>query len=130
MSTEQFELIGNQIVTAYYQQFDSGADGRAQVVNLYHPQACVTFEEHKAMGHDQIRNILTQKLTFQRIQHLVTKVDCQPVSGDGVSILVTGRLKTDDDPPHAYSQTFIIKHENGSFFITNDIFRLSIHDTM
>ncbi|KAK2188959.1 hypothetical protein NP493_119g08015 [Ridgeia piscesae] len=122
-----WETLGEQFVTQYYQIFDTN---REQLVALYHPTAMFTFEEHKAQGQDQIKDILTNKLRFSLIQHIVTKIDCQPTPENGVIILVTGRLKTDNDPPHAYSQLFYIKPANDSFFLFHDIFRLSIHDTV
>jgi len=33
------------------------------------------------------------KLRFQAIRHLVTKIDCQPTAENGVILLVTGQLK-------------------------------------
>jgi hypothetical protein len=36
---------------------------------------------------------LQQKLRFNVIQHLVTKIDCQPTTDSGVVLLVTGQLK-------------------------------------
>nr|CAD7200759.1 unnamed protein product [Timema douglasi]CAD7405696.1 unnamed protein product [Timema poppensis] len=35
----------------------------------------------------------------------------------------------DDDPPHAYSQVFVLKPLGSSFYCQHDIFRLGIHDT-
>ncbi|ELT94896.1 hypothetical protein CAPTEDRAFT_29510, partial [Capitella teleta] len=70
-----------------------------------------------------------EKLTFQTISHIVTKMDCQPTAEQGVIILVTGRLQTDSDQPHAYGQTFYIKPVAGSYFLSHDIFRLSLHNS-
>ena len=36
---------------------------------------------------------LQNKITFQKIKHVVTKVDCQPTAENGVLVLVTGRLQ-------------------------------------
>lgn len=38
-------------------------------------------------------------------------------------------LQADEDPPHAYSQVFVLKPLGNSFFCQHDIFRLGIHDT-
>ncbi|XP_015042260.1 uncharacterized protein Ntf-2 isoform X2 [Drosophila pseudoobscura] len=35
----------------------------------------------------------------------------------------------DDDPPHAFSQVFMLKANANSFFVAHDIFRLNIHNT-
>ena len=68
-----------------------------------------------------------QSLTFQSIKHIITKVDCQPMFDGGILIVVLGQLKTDNDPPHPYSQTFVLKPIADSFFLQHDIFRLGIH---
>jgi len=34
-----------------------------------------------------------EKLRFQAIRHVVTKIDCQPTAEHGVVMLVTGQLK-------------------------------------
>lgn len=36
--------------------------------------------------------------------------------------------QTDSDPPHAYTQIFILKPIANSFFVQHDIFRLALHD--
>lgn len=120
-----WQQIGPQFVEYYYNTFDTNREG---VVALYHPTALLTFEETQAQGHEQIREALTKKVTFGNIQHAITKVDCQPTPDRGIIILVTGRLKTDEDHPHGFSQTFYVKAEAQSFFIIHDIFRLSLHN--
>ena len=36
--------------------------------------------------------------------------------------------QTDDDPPHSFSQTFqLLKKDTNSYFVLNDMFRLSLH---
>lgn len=39
-------------------------------------------------------------------------------------------LQTDEDPPHAFSQVFVLKPLGTSFYVQHDIFRLGIHDTV
>jgi len=121
----QWEMISEELVKQYYHLFDNS---REQLVALYSPDAMFTFEEHKVQGQPAIKDVITEKLRFQKIQHVVTKVDSQPTPDNGMIVLVTGRLKTDDDLPHGFSQTFYVKPLNGSFFICHSIFRLSIHD--
>jgi len=119
--------IGPQFVEYYYNTFDTNREG---VVALYHPRALLTFEDNQASGQEEIRETLMKKVTFTNIVHAVTKIDCQPTPDRGILILITGRLKTDDDPPHAFSQTFYVKAEGESFFILHDIFRLSLHNSL
>ncbi|XP_013775186.1 probable nuclear transport factor 2 isoform X2 [Limulus polyphemus] len=67
-------------------------------------------------------------LTFQKIAHSITKVDCQPMFDGGVLVCVLGQLKTDDDPPHTFSQTFVLKPYNEGFYVQHDVFRIAVHD--
>eukprot|EP00914_Ancora_sagittata_P030613 GHVO01061456.1.p1 GENE.GHVO01061456.1~~GHVO01061456.1.p1 ORF type:complete len:136 (+),score=13.21 GHVO01061456.1:121-528(+) len=127
---EAWEVLGEAFVTQYYTIMDAGVASRAQLLQLYAPDAMFTFEEHRAMGTEAIKTVLSEKLTFQSIQHIVTKIDCQPTAEQGVIVLVTGRLQTDSDQPHGYGQTFYIKPgPNGSFYLSHDIFRLSLHNS-
>lgn len=41
----------------------------------------------------EIRSSFLQGLTFQKIQHAVTAVDCQPMFDGGILINVIGQLK-------------------------------------
>ena len=88
-----WEVLGEEFVRAYYSTFESN---REHLVQLYAPDAMFTFEEHKGQGQVAIKEILTEKLRFGAIQHVVTKVDCQPTSDSGIIVLVTGRLKVRD----------------------------------
>lgn len=86
----------------------------------------MTFEGQQMMGRNAIVEKL-QNLTFQKIQHIVTTVDCQPVPTGGVLVYVFGQLKTDDDPPHSFNQVFLLNQDSsGAFFVQNDIFRLAL----
>ncbi|GLH03807.1 Uncharacterized protein GBIM_09650 [Gryllus bimaculatus] len=88
----------------------------------------MTFEGQQIQGAVKIMEKLTS-LSFQKINRIITAVDSQPMFDGGVLINVLGRLQCDDDPPHAYSQVFVLKPLGNSFFCQHDIFRLGIHDT-
>jgi len=122
-----FKEIGEQFVQHYYREFSAD---RKNVIPLYHDQAMLTYEEKMAQGKDAIGDVLVNKLSFTNIQHDITKVDVQPTMDSGLIILVTGRLKTDEDHPHAFSETFLVKQINGSFLLVHDVFRLSLHNSI
>lgn len=86
----------------------------------------MTFEGVQLLGRVKILEKF-QGLTFQKIQHVITTVDAQPTFDGGVIVSVLGQLKTDDDPPHTFNQTFVLKPAEGSFFLEHDIFRLALH---
>lgn len=86
----------------------------------------MTFEGSQLMGRAKILEKF-QQLTFQKIQHVITTVDSQPTFDGGVLVTVLGQLKTDDDPPHTFNQTFVLKPSADSFFVEHDIFRLGLH---
>ncbi|CAD7090171.1 unnamed protein product [Hermetia illucens] len=123
----QYEEIGKGFVQQYYAMFDDPAL-RANLVNLYSANdSFMTFEGLQIQGAPKILEKL-QSLTFQKINRVITAVDSQPTFDGGVLINVLGRLQTDDDQPHAYTQTFVLKSLGSIFFIQHDIFRLSLHD--
>lgn len=124
---QTWEVLGEQFVVQYYRCFDSNQ--KENLISMYHATALLTYEDNKVQGHDSIKDILLNKVRFNTIQHVVTKCDCQPTSDNGVVIMVSGMLKTDDDPAHAYSEVFVIKPDvNNSYFIFHHLFRLSIHN--
>ena len=79
------------------------------------------------MGRTAIMEKL-QGLSFKTIRHIISTTDCQPTLDGGVIIVVVGQLKTDDDPPHTFNQTFVLKPINDSFYVEHDIFRLALHN--
>lgn len=119
-----FDTIGKQFVSVYYETFDSN---RANLGPLYSADSMLSFEGQQQQGADQIVKKL-QALPFKTIKHIITTTDCQPTPSNGIIVMVVGQLKTDEDPPHSFSQTFhLVPSVSGSFFVLNDIFRLTLH---
>ena len=52
----------------------------------------MTFEGQQMQGSAKIMEKINS-LTFQKIQHLITAVDCQPTFDGGILINVLGQLK-------------------------------------
>ncbi|CAD5119441.1 DgyrCDS8051 [Dimorphilus gyrociliatus] len=126
--TQPHVQVGQAVAQQYFQLFQQN---REAVINLYHPQAYLSFEGETKQGHTGIQELLKEKLKFQTIAHQITAVDVQPLTGDnsGIVVFVLGRLKTDEDPPHGFSQTWIVRQVDGNYFIFNDVFRLAIHNS-
>jgi len=122
-----FQQIGKAFTDQYYQMFDNPAT-RAQLQALYNAeQSLMSFEGQQMQGAAKIMEKIGS-LTFQKIQHLITAVDCQPMFDGGILINVLGQLKTDDDPPQSFMQNFVLKPAGDSFFIQHDNFRLCLHN--
>jgi len=125
----QYEAIGKAFAQQYYALFDN-ITARPSLASLYHhTESLMSFEGQQCQGAVKIMEKFNS-LTFQKIQHLITAVDCQPMFDGGILINVIGQLKTDDDPPHTFSQTFVLKPADGSFYCQHDMFRLGIHNSM
>ncbi|XP_052866433.1 probable nuclear transport factor 2 [Anopheles cruzii] len=123
-----YEDIGKTFITQYYALFDDPAN-RPGLVNLYNAElSFMTFEGQQIQGAAKILEKI-QGLAFQKIQRVLTAVDSQPMFDGSILINVLGRLQCDDDPPHAYSQTFVLKPTGTSFFCAHDMFRLNIHNS-
>ncbi|XP_011179928.1 PREDICTED: probable nuclear transport factor 2 [Bactrocera latifrons] len=124
----QYEDIGKGFVQQYYATFDD-PNLRANVANFYSAtESFMSFEGVQLQGAPKIMEKLSS-LSFQKISRVITAVDSQPMFDGGVLINVLGRLKCDEDPPHAFSQVFVLRPLGGTFFCAHDIFRLNIHDT-
>ncbi|CAG0887303.1 unnamed protein product [Darwinula stevensoni] len=122
----QYDVIGKAFVQQYYAMFDDPVQ-RPNLLSLYNAEgSLLTFEGAQHMGSAKIMEKFSA-LTFQKIQHHVTTVDCQPMWDGGILINVLGQLKTDDDPPHSFSHTFILKPSETSFFVQHEMFRLNLH---
>merc|ERR1712020_751283 len=111
-----YDAIGKAFVQQYYALFDDAAQ-RPQLISLYNTnESLLTFEGVQMQGSAKIMEKISS-LTFQRIAHSITAIDCQPTFDGGILINVLGQLKTDDDPAQSFIQTFVLKPLNDSFFI-------------
>lgn len=121
-----YENIGKVFVQQYYAMFDGDVSARSNIANFYSDSnSLLTFEGMQFLGKVKIAEKLSQ-LTFQKINHIIETCDCQPTIDGGVVVMVMGQLKTDDDPPHRFIQTFVLKPASGSYFVQHDLFRLCI----
>ncbi|XP_042886755.1 probable nuclear transport factor 2 [Penaeus japonicus] len=124
----QFQQIGESFVKQYYLIFDGEREGREKLANFYHAElSLMSFEGVQVQGAAQIIDKI-KGLTFNKIARAITTVDCQPTFDGGVMVNILGQLKMDEDPVHGFSQTFVLKPMNDSFFIQHDSFRLVIHN--
>ncbi|XP_069672462.1 probable nuclear transport factor 2 isoform X2 [Periplaneta americana] len=124
-----YEAIGKGFVQQYYAIFDDPVQ-RPNLINMYNTESSfMTFEGLQIQGAVKIMEKLTS-LSFQKIHRVITAVDSQPMFDGGVLINVLGRLQTDEDPPHAYIQTFVLKPIGTSFYVQHDLFRLALHDSV
>nr|CAD7393899.1 unnamed protein product [Timema cristinae] len=124
-----YEAIGKGFVHQYYAIFDDPVQ-RPNLINMYNTETSfMTFEGQQIQGAVKIMEKITS-LSFQKINRIITAVDSQPMFDGGVLINVLGRLQTDEDPPHAYIQTFVLKPIGTSFYVQHDTFRLALHDSI
>ncbi|BFZ19322.1 hypothetical protein BsWGS_22361 [Bradybaena similaris] len=124
-----FDTIGKQFVGQYYVVFDN-KDIRSQVAAMYHPtDALLTFEGQQFQGVEAIAEKM-KTIPIDNMFRQITTIDCQPTIDGGVLVNVIGQLKNnaENDKVLGFSQTFVIKPANNSFFIFHDIFRLVIHN--
>ncbi|XP_030831775.1 nuclear transport factor 2 [Strongylocentrotus purpuratus] len=115
--------VASHFVKHYYNLFDTD---RTQLGGLYTNESKLSFEGQEFQGPEAICTKLVS-LPFKTVAHHITTVDCQITIDNKLLIAVLGQLKTDDDPPHSFFQTFSLADRNGSLVIMNDIFRLVIH---
>mmetsp|Transcript_9409 Transcript_9409/g.38530 ORF Transcript_9409/g.38530 Transcript_9409/m.38530 type:complete len:123 (-) Transcript_9409:134-502(-) len=117
------QAIAEAFVKHYYHLFDTN---RAATAALYTDQSMLTFEGKETQGVAAIVEKLTESLSFKQVRHEVATMDVQPCPGNGILVVVTGMLQADQDNAFRFSQAFtLMPGANNSFFVLNDVFRLS-----
>lgn len=124
-----FEVIGKSFVQEYYNVFDD-KEKREIVAGMYHPsEGMLTFEGQQFQGFEAIKEKM-KTIPLDNMMRQLTTIDCQPTNDGGVLVSVVGQLKNNsaNDKVMGFTQTFILKPGNNSFFVHHDIFRLALHD--
>jgi len=116
------EDIAKQFCQVYYEKYKGAAGVRGtDLASLYGNDSCLSFEGSNEKGVNAIRNKLNA-LSFKSINHSITCMDHQLIDSTTLLIIVIGMLKTDEDPPQSFSQTFILKAtQNQSFYLKHDV---------
>ena len=117
------DALAVQFTQAYYNVFDSD---RSQLKNFYTNCSILSFEGMVSQGEEACVKKL-QGLPFQVIKHALTTIEGQPTGFGGHIVHVVGQLKTDNDPPHSFTETFYLKPSGPQYYILNQSFRLSLH---
>merc|ERR1712063_107119 len=126
----QFEEMGKAFVGFYYPAFSANRGPGSQLESIYTDQSCMSFEGAQFQGKAAIMEKL-KSLPFKKVAHQVTTMDAQPIIGvdnnQAVALMVTGQLKADEDPPHSFHHTFMLRPAGGAFVVSNEVFRLALH---
>ena len=80
-----FDQVGQAFITHYYQVFDND---RSQLGSLYKDDVSMLNFEHNPGRPGQFKGTAQiveklQNLPFQKVQHQVVTIDCQPTPGGG-----------------------------------------------
>ncbi|CBY08965.1 unnamed protein product [Oikopleura dioica] len=131
MAEPEFMQMGKAFVGFYYPEFSKDRSATSALAAVYTEQSCLTFEGAQFQGKAPILEKLAS-LPFTKVCHQVTTIDAQPIIGvddnKAVVVMVTGQLKTDDDPPHSFHHSFMLRPAGGAFVISNEVFRLALHN--
>ncbi|CAG8481827.1 3254_t:CDS:2 [Paraglomus brasilianum] len=130
----QYPLIASAFVADYYNKMSRN---RAEVVNLYHPEAMMTYEGEEYFRRDKVSEKLA-KLQFSSCEFRAQTFDAHPVSVNQIFVMITGMLLVDGEtnptrfaqfltlevydfvPPRTEAELGVV-----SALIRNDIFRLN-----
>ncbi|KAF8418637.1 nuclear envelope protein [Terfezia claveryi] len=118
-----FTDIAAEFVRYYYQTFDGNMEGLRP---LYRPHSMLTFETNEVCGEDNIMKTL-MNLPLGKVEHKVSTTNAQPSGIDGrILVLVTGHLAIEDSKhPQGFSQCFHLIPDGGTYYVLNDIFKLT-----
>jgi len=116
-----YKEIGEEFCKYYYNSFSSyGING---VINLYHPDARITFLEEECANiiayNQKLLNIGLSKLMFNNLIGTT-----QPHGTDTVIISVVGDYCTSNNIWNKFTDVFIISLLNGNWIITHHIFKI------
>lgn len=73
-------------------------------------------------GQEEIRKRI-EELDFDNCKVLVTQVDSQPSSNDGILISVLGEISNKDLPSEKFAETFFLAPQPNGYYVLNNIFR-------
>ncbi|KAL7677772.1 hypothetical protein ACOME3_004009 [Neoechinorhynchus agilis] len=128
---EEINNLGKSFVQSYYSIFDG--PNRENLLQLYVPDnesSQLSFEGTICRGQDAILNKI-KTFTFKTVSHSITSCDISSTLESGIFIMVTGRLKADNDLPLDFAQSFLLKcTPDGRWYVVNDFFRLIVHNTI
>lgn len=121
------EQIAKEFLQFYYEKYKLGGQRGDALVALYADDSQMTFEGDLRTGRVAIKEKLNS-LTFKSIEHQITTMDFQPLDDSTLLIMVVGMLKTDNDPPHAFSQNFVLKAHAAGYYVKGEMFRMVLHN--
>jgi len=111
-------------LTHYYGMFETN---REALAGFFDGNSIFTFESDVLLGQQNIIKHLIG-LPFKTVKFIPSTVDTHPTIYNGYFTTVVGQLKTDDDPPHGFAQSFHVKVDGQNPIILNSVFRLNIHN--
>uniref|UniRef100_A0A0A9WZ74 Nuclear transport factor 2 n=2 Tax=Lygus hesperus TaxID=30085 RepID=A0A0A9WZ74_LYGHE len=125
MATD-INAVAQAFVTHYYNLFDSGKEGIANLRMLYQDSSMLSFEGQNIQGSANIIRHLSE-LRFTSVNHVVKSMDVQPSGVPGALLVsVQGDLKVDGEAnPIKFAQVWHLLPQGNSFWVYNDIFRLN-----
>ena len=124
MQVQATSFMDNFLQT-YYGTFQGN---RANLAGIFDENVSIfSFEGSRCVGRESIMKKLTG-LPFKSLAFSITTTDSHPTVDNAYISMVVGQLKTDDDPPHGFSQVFHVKNSpNGNPILLNSSFRLALH---
>ncbi|KAJ6237969.1 hypothetical protein M0813_03202 [Anaeramoeba flamelloides] len=121
-----FEEIGKEFLSFYYDTFDNNREGLA---DLYQEESMLTYNGEQFKGQESIVNKLAG-LKFNSIQHQLNDYQSHPSLQDSVLVSACGTIFIDNNENGInFSQVFLLAPVQGSnsYFIYNDIFSLNLN---
>eukprot|EP00771_Trimastix_marina_P004072 gnl/Trimastix_PCT/803.p2 GENE.gnl/Trimastix_PCT/803~~gnl/Trimastix_PCT/803.p2 ORF type:complete len:120 (+),score=13.21 gnl/Trimastix_PCT/803:86-445(+) len=113
--------VGQAFVQHYYNTFDTN---RAQLSTLYRENSWYTSEQGAIQG---TANIVQRLSQLPQVQHKYNTIDCQPSPSGGIIVFVNGQLMiAGQQNPLNFVEFFHLEQAAGSFYVTNNIFRLAL----
>jgi hypothetical protein len=117
-----YDAVTKEFCKEYYYNFNLDHN---LLSKYYKNTSLITFMDHEFMGFNQLNNFLNSQGIYN-FKHYKFHVNPQPVSNDGLVIVVNGFLTLGNSPClQRFNEVLMLKKDNNNnFFIYQSIFTI------
>ncbi|MES1919324.1 Nuclear transport factor 2 [Bonamia ostreae] len=125
MNQSDVQNLAKNFLSSFYGKYE---EDRTSLDQFFSNQSMASIEGTHAMGKANIKNAFINQIKANKIRHQVTTFDAHPLPDGAVFIMVTGKLRIDNDANAVnYSESFLLKKDPsiGNYYIHSNIFRIN-----
>jgi hypothetical protein len=118
-----YKDIASQFCKQYYDTYDNQF---SNLVNLYNTKSVFTYCEEEFLNFESLNNRLVNYYKVNSFQHVINKIDAQPVGDKGILITINGTVKVNNlHHEQSFIETIFLEEDiDNVMFVINTIFRV------